>query len=138
DLGRLLNWQIGGLHAFEDLVHKACEVAIIVECIHTVPDQAAGFRKIPRAYRSNSVLDGESRNRFRVSGKQRVGMNEDCINAPPLDRRKRALKRIGVADLDAFKLHSISFGFTARRCKYLHESWVGRSYENTHFGDAWF
>src|SRR3984893_2582824 len=51
--------EIGRLRTFEDLVHKDCDVAMIVESVHTVPDQAVGLPKIPRTYRSNSMLNRE-------------------------------------------------------------------------------
>src|SRR5260370_40162250 len=103
-----------------------------------MPDQTASLRKVRITNRSKPMLGGQSGNRFAAGIKQRIVMNQDCINASPLDRRKRALKCTRVAGLDGFNLHPISLGFTARRCKYLHENWVGWIDEDTHLGDARF
>jgi hypothetical protein len=48
ELGRLLDWQIGGFGTLEDFIDECCCTAVQIRIIHPISNQAAGIDEFPR------------------------------------------------------------------------------------------
>src|SRR6266404_5781343 len=95
NLCRLLNRQIGGFRAFENLVHVLCSPAVQVCEVGAVRHETTGVRKDRGSVHCREPVSGSDvRDPRRIACKDRILEYEYALNVPLGHRRKGAIKLI--------------------------------------------
>src|SRR6266446_5003584 len=107
ELGRLLDREVGGVDAFEDLVHVGGRAPLQVENVRAIDHETAGLPVLrrPSMYRWEAPVHRELCDLSSLSCEERVRENQERARPLPGHRREGTVDLLGVPRLQGLKPH---------------------------------